>query len=275
MAVVGKPTLVCEDSTNEVTLTFPVPIIGDDGSLKYDNTSSNKTTSITFCWCSNDKNKIVAACDTEGVIEELFPGDTGEEEESTATNKDQRTYQWCNYLGGIYLGAVSSSSGGNTAATASLKPTLPSTKAILQQLMRRVRAATTLGHILQCLNRNKSTIPLHPCLEEEWPAHIQLRSWTALQEPDAEPTLRTYQATLKNSQNGQQMTAKVHINAARYPSVPPQWDLVKDTELYDESLANIQKAVNTHSIQDLVDPSNDATFEWILTHQLWELARHL
>jgi hypothetical protein len=291
----GLPTLTCDSNNNDakVALIFPVPIIDHEGGVSY---QTKKTATITFQY-DDSMEAIVASCQTkendmDALIGELFPGDIGEEcgTTNTATTK---AYQWCNYLGGLYIGAALPN-----ANTTLQRRRLPSTKAIVHALVLRIRAMATLSDLLSALF--SKTVPMHAALktklqmEEDTDNNVftcvQLVSWALLPSSSNHDHIhvRTYEAVLTNQSSGATLTARVDVNMARYPSVPPEWDLTgrhpKESAdevsldapppiLYNDALANLEKSINHQCLDQLVVEGDETTYEWILAHQLWELAR--
>jgi hypothetical protein len=85
------------------------------------------------------------------------------------------------------------------------------------------------------------------------------------------------------------ISIRVHINPKRYPAVPPEVriaqgssgtksgsanDIGKDSELYNDRLAKLQRRVN-QEVDQLVLTTDEASYDWILPHQLAEIAKAL
>ena len=79
------------------------------------------------------------------------------------------------------------------------------------------------------------------------------------------------------------LSLRVFIEPARYPAAPPTWEIHNDavgsddtlgndnTALYDEQLTALERAVN-QDIEQLVRREDETSYEWILAHQLSEIA---
>jgi hypothetical protein len=123
---------------------------------------------------------------------------------------------------------------------------------------------------------------------------VKLSNWTEQTGSDnvegaSSPQCSVFAATLKRKSATLLVRAKV--NVARYPAVPPTWEfmtsnskeswgeehgsleeLEKDSALYDESLASLERKIN-RDIDELVITTNETTYDWILSHQLAMIAK--
>ncbi|KAL3917375.1 MAG: hypothetical protein SGILL_004742 [Bacillariaceae sp.] len=286
--------------SSKVILTFGIPTVADNGSVTYNVKNSHKVVTVTFQY-DNTKCAITASCKSKDgsdmdatLIGELFPGDIGDVVVASnvgfgaPSSNAASAYQWSNYLGGIYICASDKPSADKTLPTSAAMQA--SSKAIIKALIRRVRASATLSHLISTLFHKEMIV--HPAVKEKFsydkfPANINLSSWTLVpRDPnDADSKLcRVYEAVLKDTTTASTLKTKVRINMARYPSAPPVWDLTglssKAAEppslnampLYGHEWEALKKGIN-YNIRDLVVESDETTYEWILAHQLWELAR--
>ena len=177
-----------------------------------------------------------------------------------------------------------------------------STKAIVTELKRRLNANTTLTTILAALKKKPNPIPTHaswkdPSDSSSCPVATKLVGWTLLEEDapgkdnkeEHVVVVKTFAATLKYKTH--KIKATVTIDYSRYPSVPPTWSLTKSggdgeswgeehgstvalesatNPLYDNVLGQMERIVNTQ-LDELVNPRNEETYNWILAHQLHRL----
>jgi hypothetical protein len=252
-----------------------------------------KVVSISFEY-DKESNTVSAASsaehDMEKLINELFPGDTGELEtgksdESSATEEHLlrsagRPYNWCNYLAGLHL----------PPSEQVAQPKMhKSATVVTRALLRRVRAQATLSWILHALSRKPHPFPVHPALKDaafcqNKDSSVKLVSWA--EEPasstDEESSSKDYfLATLKRRSST--LSLRVGFHTARYPSIPPTWELNPEqqrdedsldndkTILYDDQLLNLERRIN-EDVEHLVLSKDETTYEWILSHQLSEIA---
>ena len=212
-------------------------------------------------------------------IGELFPGDTGnaywttdnigDTTDSDSGNNDKpktksggentgnsRPYHWCNYMAGLHAvpeepetTSATKLKGGDQEETSSTEGInvnrYRSTKVVVQTLVRRVRAMTTLQWLLQTLSRKPSALPVHSTLTSSaalvLPTTVQLTNWSdetndnllqgqQRQLPSFDYGYRTFLVTLKRKKaHDETLTVRVIIDVARYPAIPPVWELVKVT----------------------------------------------
>jgi hypothetical protein len=196
-----------------------------------------------------------------------------------------------------------------------------SAKVIVHALTRRVRAMTTLSKLLQILSKKPHPIPIHHQMkqrrrtdddddddnDEDDPdsSNVRLINWIPVQHTnndhdeaavDVDPTvssvkkghIRIYEATLKDGRSSRTMTARVKIDLARYPSVPPCWQIQQQRRrrrrqgtdgdgdgpvvLYNEDVARLERHIN-HDVDEFVVPADQTTYDWILVQQLHELVQ--
>jgi len=289
-----------------VLLNIPIPTISAGGEMSY---RPKKQVSIVFRYDAA-LDFVLAVCGTDydmglGVIDELFPGDRGEflGTEDSKPSTSGRAYQWCNYLGGLHVSP--------SELTAAKKHC--SAKVIVRALVRKVRATATLSWILHSFSRkpNAPNFPRHAAMMDEDEENAEetmsrLSSWTALKtDPEimnggghkGNQLNRSYKAVLQHGSGKatKKVTAIVSINMARYPSSVPRWKILQtstDEEeasldalqsynggepsqqlpLFNEALARLEQTVN-RKVDELVIPSDQTTYEWILAEQLYRIAR--
>jgi hypothetical protein len=266
--IVDILTSETDSTTDFVVLKIPIPTVSDGGILNF---RPKKSASVTFEY-DDRSGMVLARCGSDYdmgkyVIDELFPGDTGEwtgernfsndecNDEAGTTNtqndnssKDSaRAYQWCNYLGGLHIAPRE-----QTAAKMHC-----STKVITKALVRRVRATATISWILHSLSRKPHPFPIHSAMKSLWfdddenknkeslPS-TKLSSWIIvdgnqvsssstplLSSTKNNDNIRVYEAVLKcNSSpdsSSKTLTARVCINVARYPSIIPRWTILSSS----------------------------------------------
>ena len=289
------PTVeIHKDSSDVVMLKIPIPTLSSGGEMSY---RPKKQATVAFRYDTN-LDVVLAACGADydmgqTVIDELFPGDKGEFSWNTTNDTSTgKPYQWCNYLAGLHVSPAE-----QTAAKMH-----SSAKVIIQALVRRVRATATLSWILHGLSRkpNLANFPTHPALrEKDQNSKTKLSSWTALKTDASESNnkLCVYKAVLQhgNRKASKKLVAKVSFDLARYPSSIPRWKIFssadenqeedclnllqdnregeapQDLPLYDEALARLEQEVN-QKVDELVIPSDQTTYDWILVQQLTKIA---
>jgi hypothetical protein len=266
------PLLEISSESSAVLLKIPIPAVAD-GSLK-----TKKFAAVHFEY---DKKmgmmmaQASAAHDMAGLIGELFPGDTGEWMGENDNISPMRPYHWCNYLAGLHIAPEQ-----HSAAKIRI-----STRVVVQALVRRVRATATLNWLLHSLARKPHPLPIHSTMKKHLSSAnnaVRLSSWTD-HSNDLGPRIGTYQAKLKR--NTQTLKVDVSIDLGRYPSLPPVWKFSEVespnstgkgddndlTALYDDKLASLERRVNC-DVRELVCPSDENSCEWIISHQLAEIA---
>lgn len=290
-------------SSSAVVLEVPIPTIWDSGTVVF---SVRNTATITFEY-SDEADMVFASCVTDNgigsLISELFPGDKGEwtpfesdrQDAATLTgtkiNINARPYHWCNYLAGLHIAP-----GEQSASKMYL-----SAKVVIDALIRKSRAMATLQLILECLSVKSHPIPVHMTMKTRFEPGgsntVRLVKWTAVvPAKDADSSnIRIFDAMFKDtgsSTTDKDLTVRICIDVARYPSVPPQFKIVSkqsqssldqpegplgslqsgQTPLYNESLARLQKHVN-RDVNQLVTSSDETSYDWILAHQMAEMAK--
>lgn len=218
------------------------------------------------------------------LLDELFPHDSPKDDTNTNTSIEDvqgRPYHWCNYLAGLHLVD---------------KDCLPaSTRVIVRELQRRIRANATLKYVLQALQRK--TMPTPPGMDKTTTTtQVKLVSFVLSKDKETTTTTQnssqqqqTYNVTLRKGPAN--LKVKVQIHVSRYPAVPPVWSLntsgEDDTDtgdnnntssnnnilnpLYDDRLALLERQVNLQALETFVTPDQEETYDWILVRQLREV----
>lgn len=288
-------------SNDEVVLQLPVE---DTLSVT---SNSKKRVSISFRFQDEPAPTITviakgcaSTLNQDILLEELFPGDR-------STGGQTKSYQWCNFLAGLYYAPVASSNDNNTQLQRL------STRIIVHELQKRVRANAAWKHILYSLQRNHVPVPptavptitaedesetfMIPSHDPTWKPACKLTSFEA-DEESKDTSLTTFRATLRLQTKT--LSCSVKVDTVRYPAVPPVWDLLSSassssssptspsSQLYDSRLAQLQQQVNQDALMRVLVDDADADetsrttkvsasdqqqryFEWILVHQLREI----
>jgi Fms-interacting protein/Thoc5 len=268
-----------------VILKIPVPTVSEGGGVAY---RPKQSMTVRFRYISSSDMVTALASqdfDMGSILGELFPGDTGEwmpnaAMSSTTTldvNDLGTPYRWCNYLAGLHI-----------APAEQTPPKMHiSAKIVVLALIKRVRATAALSYILPALLHRPHPLPIHDQMKAKWQqegrnhelSKIKLTSFV-LDDSSAErkPHIRCYKITLKLG--SATLKARVAINMARYPSVPPIWKIgdleskssssLESLQLYDETVVQLENHVN-RNVNQMVLPADATTYEWILAQQLVEL----
>lgn len=287
------PSLEVNKDSTCVILNIPIPNISDRMGISSMSGfgSVKKMVSITFEY-DDESNTVTAASSTEHemekVINELFADDTGDmdigKSDQSATEAPPkstgRPYNWCNYLAGLHL----------PPSERVAQPSMhKSATVVIRALVRRVRAQATLSWILHALSRKPHPFPVHPALKDASFCHnkdssVKLVSWAEEQASSTDESLSSedyFLATLKRKSSI--LSLRVGIHTARYPSIPPTWELNPEqqrgedsldndtTALYDDQLSNLERRIN-QDVDDLVLSTDETTYDWILSHQISEIA---
>jgi hypothetical protein len=210
-----------------------------------------------------------------------------------------RPYSWCQYLSGIHYPKTNSKyqEGGDLLRQAGLNAT---TRAVLQQIQRRIRSHSTLlklTNILSTCPLNLSDLPCHAGTELPTPQNI--RTKIAAFKVDADLTnqnstgAKYYSITLQKEDKEFEVSVKVECS---YPATPPMFSLQKATQfsreqvpeaskkpklaivekyksfdppLYDEAIGSIEYAINSLQQPDLFyDEKVEESYDFILIQQL-------
>lgn len=304
----AAPSLQVNQESTQVVLNIPIPTISDRTATTTTVVASGfgsgkKIAVITFE--HDEAANIVTAASSQDhdmgkLLAELFPGDTGDQLLSKTSGNDDaadsteqamspsdgggRPYNWCNYLAGHHLAPSEKVSQPNMHQSATV---------VIRALLRRVRAQATLSWILHALSRKPHPLPVHPALKDasfcqnKDTSSTKLVSWTEdSSSSNDDPSQDFFLATLKRRSSI--LSLRVGVYSARYPSIPPTWEFNPEqqsgggadneasldeekTVLYDEQLSSLERRIN-QNVQDLVSPTDETTYEWILAHQLSEIA---
>ena len=277
------PSLDISSDSSKITLKICIPNVSEKPST----TSRMKKFASIFFEYDETWDAITAYSTTDdgmgNLIGELFPDDTGEWIGPESDQK-KRSYNWCNYLGGLHA-----TPSNQNAAEIHL-----STRVVMKALIRRVRSTATLHMLLQTLSRKPHPIPVHPSLEHLYssadnPSPARLTNWVEeATQIEKGKKLQNFVAEMKH--NSSSISIRVQVNPHRYPSVPPEIkisstnddvfhpsfaqtdELGHDSPLYDEHIANLERKVN-QDVDELVIPTDDSTYNWILAHQLVEISK--
>lgn len=279
----GLPSLGINKDSTRILFQFPVPPISDQTSTTPVISSGfgggPKLAVVSF---SHDSELDVVRAesstdhDMANLIDELFPGDHGkwadfEDAETTITDKtvaEGRPYYWCNYLAGVHLPPEEKEPGRSELRL--------STATVIRSLLRRVRGQATLRWILNALSRKPNPIPVHPDMKSTLQSNtsVKLVSWSP-QTSDSSSSEDIFDAVLKKKSST--LYLRVQVNVARYPSLPPTWQLSSEpigkdaldesSRFYDKDLATLQHHVND-DFQDFVVAAEETSYNWILSHQL-------
>jgi hypothetical protein len=279
-----------------VLLQIPIPVLSADGTCS--TFSKKKVATIQFEYLK--ELDVVTACahtdhDMAHVVDELFPGDTGEFHGSPVPVESEKTsgkaYSWCNYLAGLHF---------SPQEQEATKRYL-STRVILTSLTNRVRATATLSFLLHSLTRKPQMIPLPASRKQFYENNninsaAKLFSWTEQVSTSKE---RVFAATFKRKSST--LAVQVHVNVARYPAIPPHYtfaqtnaqesygqdhgsieELLQENTtstslstsplLFNAPLAQLERHVH-QNVSEFVKDGEETTYDWILTLQLAEIAK--
>lgn len=214
-----------------------------------------------------------------------------------------KPYYWCQVLSGLNVPPPKSA---NTA-TASEMTDVPfkiqvCTKAVLRQLLRRIRARRTLSALLENLNkgRNVHPLPIHPEMKgndgTNQMAKAKLQAWTEEKDNSGlAASKKRFIATIKRKTTT--LKAFVEIDMQNYPAEPPLWSLQNEDgstgsatslgeqsgslsslrnnsksnpPLFDAALNRIECHVN-EDLDQFVNQNEETTYDWILIHQLADI----
>lgn len=291
-----SPSLEVANDSTTVVFKLPIPTISDSSGTISISYRLKKIAKIYFE--HNEELDMVTAYssaehDMGSFIDELFPCDTGEwnggDGEDEETNPGKRAYHWCNYLAGLHI----------APAEQSVSKMRRSTRVVVHALSRRVSAHASLHWLLHSLSRKPQHIPVHPSMKNIFSgsdSSVYISDWAEqtgsgnFEIGDA-PASRYIIVDVTLKRKSSTLVVRVRINAARYPGVPPIWEfmtsnsklswgeehgsldeLEKDSALYDENLANLERKINS-DIDELVVSTDETSYEWILSHQLAMIAK--
>lgn len=243
-----------DDDHRQVVLHLTMPDVVKN------NTNKTKTKRLAVHFHSSDRPCAVTAeasgagstLNQDVVLRELFPGD----DPSPIESLPGRPYQWCNYLAGLHR------VGNQTTG----QPSGHSTRVIVRELQRRLRANATFKHILYSLERNH--VPVVPGDDEAEPLQAKLNSFQASAGGSNDDALeRAYAVELRKGTAS--ITMQVTLNIASYPVKLPVWKLQLENELYNDQLAALERKVNAELVEELISSDREESYlEWILVLQL-------
>lgn len=259
-------------------------------------------------------------CITCNLLDHLFPGDDGlvginvpstflkpEEDEPEVQDPDEmqesdaissgKPYHWCQIISGIIISPPSSQESTGISFQANI-----CTKAVFRQLLRRIRARSSLAALLEFLGRRGQNLPIHPAFRtDEYSSLLQPKAKLVLwaEEKDSHhvslsPSMKRYVATIKRKTST--LKAAVTIDMDNYPAEPPIWSLQNEDgtttssatpvgdqsgdltslqesgnpPLFDATLHRIESRVNS-DLDQFVTQDVETTYDWILMHQLVDI----
>eukprot|EP00980_Cylindrotheca_fusiformis_P005624 scaffold1184_cov132-Cylindrotheca_fusiformis.AAC.45 len=277
------PALEIKNESSTIVLKIQIPNVAD-------NSSTPSFGMVRFAKIHFDYNQewdLIAAYASQDfgmrdLINELFPGDTGEwplNDDQESSNVRKRPYNWCNYLGGLHV-----IPGDKKASEMHI-----STYVVVKAIARRVKSLATLNALLSTLSHIPNPIPIHPSMQDGFSINgsmncAKLLSWSEEESPDHS---RTFVASM--AYESSKISIRISIDPRRYPAIPPVItvsqgssdtnigsanEIGKRVELFDDRLSKIQRKVN-EDIDQFVLKTSEASYDWILTHQLAAIARDL
>lgn len=213
--------------------------------------------------------------------------------ENSSENKNGKAYYWCQVLSGLDFPppSIETNVKDNKAEKDTPFQIQICTKAVMRQLLRRIRARQTLSSMVDFLGRRgqfANPIPIHPTLKSDNnnasnnapTLKAKLQSWSK------EEDMKRYIATIKRK--SATLIASVTISD-NYPAEPPVWSLQNEDgsvgtasflqssinnnnmdTLFDASLHRIECHVN-EDLDKFVCQDVEATYDWILIHQLADI----
>ena len=275
------------EEDQQVVLLLPVPDVTSPPNAT-PTSGRTKSVKIHFHYTQGLVTAVAKGCGTtlnqDILLDELFPNDHA----SSAGNGNNigRPYHWCNYLAGIHT-VPESSSNENTVRR--------STRVVVRELQRRVRANATLKHILYSLQRQH--VPAYPSAKKNSGNEAAVGSSSPCkllkfeldkdqqqqqQHGSQSCVVKTFSVTIVCGKNDARHGLQVDIHMARYPVVTPVWKLnitsaPDATPLYYDQLAAWERYVNVDGLEALVrtaaggdeeEGDDETAYEWILLHQL-------
>mmetsp|Transcript_5495 Transcript_5495/g.9069 ORF Transcript_5495/g.9069 Transcript_5495/m.9069 type:complete len:565 (+) Transcript_5495:255-1949(+) len=210
------------------------------------------------------------------LLDNLFPGDLGTwiSQPDDSTSLPGKPYHWCNFLAGLHFPPPQPSN----------DRVHRSTKAVIRELSKRVKANATLTQILATFDKNKPVA--HPSFTNKLSVSdctAKLTSWTTVEGEITQKPVVIYAATIKNAAST--LSARVSVNWHLYPSVPPSWSLCEGEEawatkhgsvsrlhdetnpLYSHLIGQIESQINGN-FESLADTNDASSYDWIIAHQL-------
>ncbi|KAK1736122.1 THO complex subunit 5 [Skeletonema marinoi] len=212
-------------------------------------------------------------------------------EEKSTENKKGKAYYWCQVLSGLNFPPPSIET---DVVTDKAEKDTPfqiqiCTKAVMRQLLRRIRARQTLSSMVVFLGRRgqlANPIPIHPTMKRDNASSNAPTLKAKLQSWSKEEDMKRYVATIKRKSATLKASVTISDN---YPAEPPVWSLQsedgsvgaasslqsnndnsKTDVLFDASLHRIECHVN-QDLDKFVCEDVEATYDWILIHQLADI----
>uniref|UniRef100_A0A7S2M502 Uncharacterized protein n=1 Tax=Skeletonema marinoi TaxID=267567 RepID=A0A7S2M502_9STRA len=212
-------------------------------------------------------------------------------EEKSTENKKGKAYYWCQVLSGLNFPPPSIET---DVVTDKAEKDTPfqiqiCTKAVMRQLLRRIRARQTLSSMVVFLGRRgqlANPIPIHPKIKRDNASSNAPTLKAKLQSWSKEEDMKRYVATIKRKSATLKASVTISDN---YPAEPPVWSLQsedgsvgaasslqsnndnsKTDVLFDASLHRIECHVN-QDLDKFVCEDVEATYDWILIHQLADI----
>jgi len=212
-------------------------------------------------------------------------------EEKSTENKKGKAYYWCQVLSGLNFPPPSLET--DVVMDKAEKDTpfqiQICTKAVMRQLLRRIRARQTLSSMVVFLGRRgqlANPIPIHPKMKRDNASSNAPTLKAKLQSWSKEEDMKRYVATIKRKSATLKASVTISDN---YPAEPPVWSLQsedgsvgaasslqsnndnsKTDVLFDASLHRIECHVN-QDLDKFVCEDVEATYDWILIHQLADI----
>jgi Fms-interacting protein/Thoc5 len=307
---VRKDSILQQQQQQQVSLQLPVP---DDVLASLTNISSSNSSSkrVTIHFRYFPQLSLVTALATgcgstlnqDTLLDELFPGDSTAAANQNVSSKLKMleitetnliapnsivgsptgtAYQWCNVLAGLYQ--VPTKYGDIDKLDETDTILVHSTRTVINELLRRIRANAILKHCIQSLKRNHIPMPPTSIGNDNCTQSSEI-SWKLIQfvpVSDCADSGKNASFVATFQKRSDKFMAHVRIHMSRYPAVPPIWKIVlNDNEtneppLYNSCIAQLEQRVNTDLLSqrhsDSVVADGGETFcEWILIHQIREI----
>lgn len=272
-----------------IHLSFVIP----DIQAKEGSSTKKKRVTVTVEFAFVQEYSLVTArplgplekINTSMLLTNLFPGDsgiwTGQPDESIRLPGEP--YHWCNFLSGLYM----------PPSQQSLLGMHWSTKAVIREMEKRIRANATLTQILSALEKKKPIA--HPSFQDKFNVSdccTKLTDWKVVVDVADDDATRkeimVYAATIKNERRT--LSAHVVVDWYQYPAVRPSWLLCEGEEawaskhgsvvklhgetnpLYSHTVGQIESQINGDTLS-FADKTDLSSFDWIIAHQLITMIR--
>jgi len=253
-----------------------------DGLFPDDDGSTLPNVSLSLLKHEEEEEEEEAESDEEGESSNVAM----EKTEEKSAEKKGNAYYWCQELSGLNFPPPSN---GTDAVTDKVEKDTPfpiqiCTKAVMRQLLRRIRARQTLSNMVDFLGRRgqfANPIPIHPKMKCDNASDTNTPTLKAkLQSWSKEEDMKRYVAIIKRKSATLKASVTISDN---YPAEPPVWSLQNEDGsvgtasnnsnadvLFDSSLHRIECHVN-QDLNKFVCEYIEATFDWILIHQLADI----